>query len=286
MPTDAARDERSTPFSLIASSDGVAVHEYRCSSRRGDAPFTEYHHHTGFALVESGCFVYRQGRDVQPLVPGALLLGNAGDEYVCSHEYGGGDVCLSFAFSAERIDEHTRSRRGRTFTRLSLPSLPRVTALSRLAVAAAHGRSDVGIDEIAHALLEAIQSELDPSTTMASLPSARSHRDRDRAVAAAHFMEAHSEEPLDLGTVARRVGLSPFHFLRTFRRELGITPHQHLIRVRVNRAVELLLETERPIGEIALDVGFEDLSNFVRTFRRHIGWAPSEFRSKILQARR
>jgi transcriptional regulator GlxA family with amidase domain len=148
-----------------------------------------------------------------------------------------------------------------------------------------HGASDVGIDEIAHALLEAIQSELGPSKTSPIAPN-RTGRDRDRAIAAAQLMEARSEEPLDLATVARWVGVSPFHFLRAFRRELGITPHQHLIRVRLRRAIERLLETNRPITEIALEVGFEDLSNFVRTFHRHVGWAPSEFRSKILQAPR
>jgi AraC-like DNA-binding protein len=221
-----------SPFSVIARFDGLTVHEYRCTSRPGDAPFSEYHHHTGFALVESGCFVYRRGRDVRPLVPGALLLGNAGEEYVCTHEYGGGDVCLSFSFSAERIDEGARMGRGKAFGQSTLPSLPRVAALSRLAVAAAHGASDVGIDEVAHALLEAIRSELQPSRSTPP-PGRPASRDRDRAIAAAQWMEAHADEPVDLASVARQVGVSAFHFLRAFRRELGITPHQHLIRIRL-----------------------------------------------------
>lgn len=143
----------------------------------------------------------------------------------------------------------------------------------------------MGIDELAHALLQAIQSELDPPRTKAT-PVEDVRRDRDRAVAAAELMEARAEQSLDLARVARHVGLSPFHFLRLFRRELGLTPHQHLIRLRIRRAIERLLETDRPVTEIALDVGFEDLSNFVRTFHRHVGCAPSRFRSKILQVQR
>jgi AraC family transcriptional regulator len=226
------------PWSLIGRFDGLTIYEYRCRARAEDEPFKERHVHTGFALVQSGTFVYRRGRDVQPLIPGALLLGNAGDEYVCSHENGTGDVCLSFAWSPERIDDVKRSRSLGAFTRSMLPPVPRITALSRL------------------------------------------------ALAAAEFMETHAEQPLDLATVARCVQISPFHFLRLFRRELGLTPHQHLIRVRIRRAIERLAETDRPITDIALDVGFEDLSNFVRTFHRHVGCPPSAYRSKILQVGR
>jgi AraC-like DNA-binding protein len=182
------------------------------------------------------------------------------------------------------MDDVTRPPR-RGFARPTLPPVPRVAALSRLALAAAHGRSSLAIDEVAHALLEAIQSELDPPAST-PLPIRSTRRDRDRAIAAAGFMEAHAEQPLDLATVARRVELSPFHFLRLFRRELGLTPHQHLIRSRIRRAIERLVETDLPVTDIALEVGFEDLSNFVRTFHRHVGCAPSAFRRKILQVRR
>jgi AraC family transcriptional regulator len=285
MSLDSTARPRAAPWKLIGRFDGLTVHEYRCHARVEDPPFTERHAQTGFALVQSGTFVYRRGRDAQPLVPGALLLGNAGDEYVCTHEYGTGDVCLSFAWSPERIDDFTRPRRADTFLRSALPPVPRVAALSRLALAAAQGESDAGIDEMAHALLDAVQSELDPPPSGGS-PIRSIRRDRDRAVAAAEFIEANAELPLDLATIARRVGLSPFHFLRLFRHELGLTPHQHLIRVRIRRAIQRLVDTDRRVTDIALEVGFEDLSNFVRTFHRQVGWAPAAFRRKILQAGR
>jgi AraC family transcriptional regulator len=285
MSPDSTVRARAAPWKLIGRFDGLTIHEYRCHAQVEDPPFTERHVQTGFALVQSGTFVYRRGRDAQPLVPGALLLGNAGDEYVCTHEYGTGDICLSFAWSPERIDDFTRSRRAGAFVRSTLPPVPRVAALSRLALAAAHGDSDAGMDELAHALLDAIQSELDPPAR-GQLPCRSVRRDRDRAVAAAEFIESNAEQPLDLATVARWVGLSPFHFLRLFRHELGLTPHQHLIRVRIRRAIQRLVDTERRVTDIALEVGFEDLSNFVRTFHRQVGWAPAAFRRKIFQVGR
>jgi AraC-like DNA-binding protein len=72
---------------------------------------------------------------------------------------------------------------------------------------------------------------------------------------------------------------------------LGVTPHQYLVRARLKHAARLLADEERAITDIALDVGFADLSNFVRSFRRAAGVSPREFRKaargdrKILQER-
>jgi AraC-like DNA-binding protein len=85
--------------------------------------------------------------------------------------------------------------------------------------------------------------------------------------------------------------LSPFHFLRLFRDVLGVTPHQYLVRCRLRRAARLLADDARSITDVALDVGFADLSNFVRTFHRAAGVSPRGFRQaargnrKILQDR-
>jgi AraC-like DNA-binding protein len=72
---------------------------------------------------------------------------------------------------------------------------------------------------------------------------------------------------------------------------LGVTPHQYLVRSRLRRAARLLTDDARPITEVALEVGFGDLSNFVRTFHRAAGVSPRRFRQaargdrKILQDR-
>jgi len=59
---------------------------------------------------------------------------------------------------------------------------------------------------------------------------------------------------------------------------LGVTPHQYLIRSRLRRAARLLADDTMPVTEIALDVGFGDLSNFVRTFHRAAAMSPRSFR--------
>src|SRR4029078_2043366 len=96
------------------------------------------------------------------------------------------------------------------------------------------------------------------------LPQA-SASDRRRAVAAALWVDEHSHEPIDLKTTAAEVGLSAFHFLRLFARVIGVTPHQYMVHSRLRHAARLLADDARSITDIALDVGFADLSNFVRT---------------------
>ena len=115
-------------------------------------------------------------------------------------------------------------------------------------------------------------------------------RDRRRAVETATWIEANSHRPIDLDAAARQAGLSPFHFLRLFSRVLGVTPHQYLVRSRLRHAASLLTGEDITVTDIAYDVGFGDLSNFVRTFHRAAGVSPGVFREaargkrKILQA--
>jgi AraC-like DNA-binding protein len=116
-------------------------------------------------------------------------------------------------------------------------------------------------------------------------------RDRRRAVETALWIDAHSHRPIDLEGAAGQAGISPFHFLRLFSSVLGVTPHQYLVRSRLRHAARLLADDERPITDVAYDVGFGDLSNFVRTFHRAAGVSPRRFREasrgmrKIFQER-
>ncbi len=96
---------------------------------------------------------------------------------------------------------------------------------------------------------------------------------------------------IDLEDAAGQAGVSPFHFLRLFSSVLGVTPHQYLVRSRLRHAARLLAEDGRDVTDIAYDVGFNDLSNFVRTFHRAAGVSPLKFRQasrgmrKIFQER-
>jgi AraC family transcriptional regulator len=61
----------------------------------------------------------------------------------------------------------------------------------------------------------------------------------------------------------------------------GITPHQWILRARLRGAAKRLAASEAPITEIAFDVGFEDLSNFIRSFRAEFGISPRAYRAAM-----
>lgn len=82
---------------------------------------------------------------------------------------------------------------------------------------------------------------------------------------------------ITLDDMARAACLSPYHFLRTFRRGLGCTPHQYLKKLRMERAAKLLRSESHSVSEVALACGIEDLPYFSRLFKSYHGVSPSRF---------
>jgi AraC-like DNA-binding protein len=87
-----------------------------------------------------------------------------------------------------------------------------------------------------------------------------------------------SDASLTLADLAKRGGLSPYHFLRTFEQVTGVTPHQYILRARLRRAAVLLAMEPTRVLDIALESGFGDLSNFNRAFRTEFGVSPRVYR--------
>ncbi|MEU1889145.1 AraC family transcriptional regulator [Micromonospora sp. WMMD987] len=87
-------------------------------------------------------------------------------------------------------------------------------------------------------------------------------------------------EPLDIPALARIALVSEAHFIRTFRATFGETPHRYLQRRRVERAMSMLVETDRDVTGICFAVGFSSLGSFSRTFRQIVGESPSGYRSR------
>ena len=91
-------------------------------------------------------------------------------------------------------------------------------------------------------------------------------------------IEARSAEPLDLDRLASVAATSKYHFLRIFRRAVGLTPYQFLLNTRLRQAALRLLATPDAVSAIAYDTGFGDLSTFNAAFRDRFGASPLAFR--------
>ena len=262
------------PNSTCLLEGPISVIDYRCTATLGERPYTELHSAHSISYVRRGSFGYCTRAKSYELVAGSVLIGRGGDEFLCTHDHhAGGDECLSFRLSPESMDAIGAS--ALLWSGRALPPLAKLVVLGELAQAAAEGRSDVALDEIGWLLVArflALVADTSPAREVASA------RDRRRAVDVAMWIDLNAHTAIDLNGAAAAAGLSAWHFLRIFSQVLGITPHQYLVRSRLRRAARLLTDVDRAITEIALDVGFADLSNFVRTFHRAAGVSPRGFR--------
>ena len=100
------------------------------------------------------------------------------------------------------------------------------------------------------------------------------------------LIDAQYNQPLDLDELARTANFSRYHFLRAFRRLFHATPHEYLIRKRVERAKELLADSALTVTEICFEVGFESLGSFSTLFNKLVGWSPSIYRARAWEMRK
>jgi AraC-like DNA-binding protein len=258
----------------------LGVHAYTCSFGPDDRPFEEQHAAYTIGIVYEGTFQYRTGRTTMTMTPGSAMLGNPGQTFTCSHEHGRGDRCVSLSFGAETLAEIARE----AGVRRAAFRQPAAAARARQF---AYAKSLLGTGDplppSAEEIVRVLAADLLRGQSDRPLPiEPITWAERRRAVAACRFIEDHAEGPLSLTEIADHAGLSPFHFLRSFKRALGVTPHQFLVQSRLSRAAALLLDTEAPVTDVAYAAGFADLANFNRSFRQALGCSPREMRhSKI-----
>lgn len=269
----------------IARGSGWSVEDVLCTSGPWDRSFEEQHSRVAIAIVTAGSFQYasRSGREL--MTPGSLLLGSPGQCFECGHEHGAGDRCLSFLYAPdyfERLATDAGIRSTPEFRTLRLPPLRELAPIVSRAFAGV-SRAFAGLTDFAvtpweelSVLLAARSIQLsrghsDDASRMplgAEARVTRTVRAIDRAPRAAHT----------LASLAAEARLSPYHFLRTFQRLTGLTPHQYVLRTRLREAA-IRLEAEREkILDIALDGGFGDVSNFNRGFRAEFGVSPRAYR--------
>ena len=264
---------------VLASGNGWRVRDVVCDHGPHDRAFAEQHADAAIAAVMEGSFQYRTQAGSAVLVPGALLLGNAGSCFECGHEHAQGDRCLAFHFTPAFFESIAAGVPGIRKARFSCASVPPASELVGLLAEAEVARDErdmTALAELATRFAGAALTITGEDATSARRPSARDER---RITMAVRRIEAQAGEHLQLDVLAGETAMSPYHFLRTFRQVTGMTPHQYVLHTRLHRAAQRLRASVDPVAMIAFEAGFNDLATFNRRFRRLIGMTPSAFRA-------
>ncbi len=94
------------------------------------------------------------------------------------------------------------------------------------------------------------------------------------------YINEHFMDDITVGELAERAVLSPYHFIRIFKKETGFTPHEYLVNTRISNAKYLLKTTRYTIKDICFSTGFSCESVFCTSFKKNVGVTPAEYRNK------
>jgi AraC family transcriptional regulator len=262
----------------IASRSGWSMAEYLCTAGPHDRAFEEVHQGVSIALVTHGIFQYRTSAGEGMLYPGAFLLGNAGSCFECGHEHSRGDRCLGLHVEHDLFAEIASGAASAERCQFRHATLPAIADLASISVSLQYVMqygAPLALEEL---VLTTIETVVKATGTNHS-PPRRSRALSVRKLAAVFdYIDTHLWDELDLRSLAEIAVQSKYHFLRSFKRKCGMTPHQYVLGRRLREAATALRRSDIPVARIAVDHGFGDLSTFNHAFRRMMGVTPTAYR--------
>jgi len=270
-------------FSLLARHADLVVGRFDCCG--DDATRDESAAATELVFVHRGAYRLESSRGAVLADRGQVLLLRRGEEYRVRHPFTGGDQSLVITLRRgliERICRELGATRepARLERRLASPASHALYWRSRRLRAALERttRSPAGLEEEAGSLaVDAVaRFALDSA---ASRSTAR--RLDPRVEAVQRLLHRDEGRRPSLAELAAWVDLSPFVLAHRFRRQTGESVHQYRLSLVLREAVERLLDGERDLTALALELGFSDHAHFTNAFRRRFGLPPSAARDAL-----
>lgn len=230
---------------------------------------------TAIGFVLSGCFEYQAESGTNMGAPGAIVFGNAGEHFRVRHLDDRGNKRLVVVMDKGLL-ESAAAACGFDDARFRLPVLPPSKSTSRMfgwmrQLALSTSYCEDALCLLATTALESRQTDRPPERVSA--------RDKRAIHSTIRHIETHFDEPCTLQSLAELAGVSRFHLIRKFHGVVGQSPNQYLINTRIRAAAERLLTSATPIAQVALGVGFNDISHFYACFREAFGCTPRHWRA-------
>lgn len=230
-------------------------------------PFASHSHsHYVIGLVRRGMRTLECNGETHALVPGDVVVFNPGDVHGCVQSGEEAFAYDSFALPARAFGS----------TKLAGPVLRNRNVRAAFAQFAHAMECAGGRCEAEEALLALRGAFARDEAAEPRAPVSR--RNREAALRAYAYLRCHMADPVAVGELARREGISQFALTRAYRREFSITPSQHLLSMRVDCARDLLVCGVSP-ADVAAATGFSDQAHLTRAFKQRIGSTPAAYRA-------
>lgn len=258
---------------LVFESPSVVILDVTCMPGPQPPSDIEVEPAFGISFPRQGIYIHETpgGRVIAD--PTVALFRSRGAEQTTIHPTGSGDSNTEIQFSAPIIepllDRHGRFRQGS----VSIPNCLAIKHHRLLATARSGTSSLLEIEEEALTLLRLIY--------FLPFPGDTTKRSETLVANTREELGASYQENLDLATIARRVGSSPFHLSRVFKRVTGRSMMDHRTTLRVRHVLNRLTEGADDLSRLAVEAGFYDHAHMTKEFRRRIGSVPSAMRSLL-----
>jgi AraC-like DNA-binding protein len=265
------------PRNLDPGFGTYCVREEKSVSTGFYAPADYQYGTAGIGFVMSGWFDYRGHAGAATCVPGTLLFANR-DEYFSVNHLDASGTRRLVAWYDNAFLEQIAEAYGLDKAEFQAVALPPGKSASNAfawmrAMAAGSGDAEDAACSLATAALTANEEHHGGQ--------AASPRERQRILSAVRHVGESYCEPCPVDALARISGFSRFRFMRLFKAVTGQSVNQYVINIRLHAAMARLIETKAPIGEIALDVGFNDISYFNNCFRAAFASTPRLLRKRM-----
>lgn len=246
----------------LLASDTLTLRRVVCDGVDCRRPAEEQCCSPRVVMLLQGRFAFRDSATRAVASPAMSLRLRGEHHYHVSHP-DGGDVCLCLqgALARALVDDG--------------PTAAPVTACGyvaaqRLAATLSAGEPVTAL-EVEATMCTALAGDATPPRPLRA-------RDRDAAMTMAYVLDRDLDARLSLLDVAGTAGLSPFHACRVFRRATGFSIHGYQRETRLRHALALVLDTDRPIAQIAVDLGFANQGHLTNLFRRRFRTTPARAR--------
>ena len=287
QPADSfPEDSHPSESALVLGTETIQIEQLRFPPGEGD--FCAEAAHTLFVNLTSRPQPYLQKQDGKIHTGlyrhGDMLITPANTPLFVRWE--GDENCLQIQLPTSFLKRVAEETLGKDSDRLTLvPTFQsrnqQLEAIATLLMAEVQQRQPNGalyLDSLANVL--AVQLLHNYGTTSAQLPTYEGGLPTYQLNQVLDYIDAGLTEEIKLSNLAGLLGMSPFHFGRMFKQSMGISPHQYVIQQRIERAKQLLKNSDRAIIDIALDCGFTSHSHLSKQFRKVIGMTPRNFRGQ------